>query len=162
MATATLVSEGGLPIWSWSVHDGTFLPVVQAVETLRALVRADSKLLHKDPARNLELGILALEDPRKRDQLSKAESEEERVEQEASDYISRERRRLNEEELEQVVAVSEARTADGSIPLPRYLETSRPPAPVQEIRPPASSKEPQRTREIVANVKKSCTGPGKR
>jgi hypothetical protein len=71
-----LPRESSLPIWSWSVHDGTYLPIVQAMETLRALTRADPTLLSKKTEEELRSGIAALENPAHADQRAGVSCEE--------------------------------------------------------------------------------------
>lgn len=71
-----LPRESSLPIWSWSVHDGTYLPIVQAIETLRALTRADPNLLSKKTEEELRTGIAALENPAHADQGASPSCEE--------------------------------------------------------------------------------------
>jgi len=72
-------TESTLPIWSWSIHDGTFLPIVQAVDTLRALVRADPNAISPGSAENLRLGTLALANPQQWQKLHELEQEKEQT-----------------------------------------------------------------------------------
>ena len=60
LAFDRLPRESSLPIWSWSIHDRTFLPIVQAVDTLRALVRADPGAISAESVKRLKSGTLAL------------------------------------------------------------------------------------------------------
>jgi len=118
LAFDRLPRESTLPIWSWSIHDGTFLPIVQAVDTLRALVRADPNAISPGSAENLRLGTLALANPQQWQKLHELEQEKEQTiatEKEALNFINRER--------ESIIYVQEklgtvAMTADGTRPVP--------------------------------------------
>jgi hypothetical protein len=116
-----------LPIWSWSIHDGTFLPIVQAVDTLRALVRADPGAISPESQRKLKSGTIALNNPEHRQTLQELQElaqEQENVEKQALNFIVRER--------EHVMSFQEApaypMTSEGSIPVPlRRTESGRTP-----------------------------------
>jgi hypothetical protein len=127
LAFDRLPRESSLPIWSWSIHDGTFLPIVQAVDTLRALVRADPGAISPESQRKLKSGTIALNNPEHRQTLQELQElaqEQENVEKQALNFIVRER--------EHVMSFQEApaypMTSEGSIPVPlRRTESGRTP-----------------------------------
>ncbi|PYV54216.1 MAG: hypothetical protein DMG98_18875 [Acidobacteria bacterium] len=157
LAFGRLPRESSLPIWSWSI--GTFLPIVPAVDTIRALVRVEPTAITADSAEKLRLGMLALANPQQWQKLQQLENEEElsrAAEQQAVNFIAQER--------ERVVSFDEApmafvMTADGTVPVPlRRKESPRAPAGnvnpgnVTQIRP-----EPAEARATGAAAKITST-----
>jgi len=125
LAFGRLPRESSLPIWSWSIHDGTFLPIVQAVDTLRALVRVDPRAISPESEKKLESGTLALANPEQLQTLKKLEQEQEIAENQALNFIVQERERVAS--FQQKPAAF-AMTADGGVPVPlRRRESDRTP-----------------------------------
>jgi hypothetical protein len=125
LAFNRLPRESSLPIWRWSIHDGTFLPMVQAADMLRALLRADPGAISPASQRKLKSGTIALNNPEHRQTLQELQElaqEQENVEKQALNFIVLER--------EHVMSFQEApaypMTSDGSIPVPlRRTESGR-------------------------------------
>jgi hypothetical protein len=114
LAFNRLPRENSLPIWRWSIHDQTFLPVVPGVDTLRALVREAPTILTRRSVQKLQSRVLAWVNRHQWEQINREREDSARAEQPEANY---------RQEREPVVSVQEtpradSRTADGTVPMP--------------------------------------------